>query len=94
MREKILALAESLGLKDVAFVTANAEKDLKYAICAVVPLSPYVVQEIDTAPTHSYFHHYRTINTYIDQCQLRLGMLLQENGYLYLPIPGSQSINT
>ena len=94
MREKILALANQLGLKDVAFVTANAEKDLKYAISAVVPLSPYVVQEIDTAPTHSYFHHYRTINAYIDQCQLRLGMLLQENGYLYLPIPGSQSINT
>jgi epoxyqueuosine reductase QueG len=62
------------------------------AISLVVRLSDILVDEIAEEPTVSYFHHYRTVNYFIDQAQLSLGLLLQDHGYLWYPIPASQSI--
>ena len=53
-----------------------------------------MVEEMDGAPTHSYFHHYRTVNTFLDQAMLRVGLALQEEGWRYLPVPASQSVPT
>lgn len=69
-------------------------KHLTTAVSVVVRLSNAVVDEIVTEPTMSYFHHYRTVNTAIDQMLLKLGMLLQNHGFRYIPIPASQSIPT
>jgi len=97
VREKLLQMAKSFGIDQIGFVTLPQDvgvPGLPYAISMVIPLSPYVVSEIDSSPTHSYFHHYRTVNAYIDRCQREMGLLLQSEGYRYLPIPASQSINT
>ena len=67
--------------------------DCRYGVSIVVRLSDAVVDEIDTAPTHSYFHHYRTVNTFVDQMVLRAGMVLSQHGYRYIPVAASQSIN-
>jgi epoxyqueuosine reductase QueG len=48
----------------------------------------------DYEPTHEYFHHYRTVNAFIDHVSLRLVMLLQGQGYDTIAIPASQSVNT
>lgn len=63
----------------------------KYALSFVVPLSDAIVDQIEHSPTYSYYHHYRTVNALIDQLTLRTGLLLQKNGYLYMPIGASQS---
>ena len=65
---------------------------LPVALSLVVPLSRAVVEEITDRPTHSYFHHYRTVNAFIDRSLLEIGLLLQGAGYEYLPIAASQSI--
>lgn len=65
---------------------------LPTAVSIVHPLSRAIVDEIADAPTESYFHHYRTVNTAIDQILLALGSLLQNNGFRYVPIPASQSL--
>ena len=64
-----------------------------YAISIVIRLSDAVVDEIDGEPTHTYFHHYRTVNAFIDRLVLKTGIILQNHGYKYIPIGASQSIN-
>ncbi|MBQ3077386.1 MAG: epoxyqueuosine reductase [Clostridia bacterium] len=92
--ERLETLARELGACDIGFVALEeGEAGLKNAISLVVPLSDVVVSEIDNGPTHSYFHHYRTVNALLDHIMLRLGLLLQKEGWRYLPIAASQSIN-
>lgn len=92
--EQISSLAYRLGLVDVGFTTVeDAPKGLEGTISIVAKLSDSVIDEIGNAPTHSYFHHYRTVNTFLDQAMLQIGFLLEQNGYRYLPVGASQSIH-
>ena len=59
----------------------------------VLRLSPQIVAEIDGAPTHTYFNHYRQVNAFIDRLLLQAGLYLQKNGYGYITVAASQSIN-
>lgn len=79
------------GVTDVGFCKPD-DGPLPYALALVVRLSDAVVDEIDGKPTYTYFHHYRTVNAFIDRCILKAGLMLQGNGYKYIPIPASQSI--
>ena len=98
LKEKILAL----GCDDVGFaligeeisekVTGNPE--FKYAISIVVKLSDAVIDSITDAPTHIYFHHYRTVNAHIDNILLRIGKMIEKLGGKYLPVAASQSISS
>ncbi len=65
---------------------------LRYGISFMVPLSNYVIEEIQDKPTYTYFHHYRTVNTLIDQVSLRISMEIQRRGYRALPVPASQTV--
>lgn len=91
MKDKISEFAKNLGISDVGFCKTE-DGPFPFAISLVVKLSDAIVDEIEDAPTYSYFQHYRTVNAFIDSCMLRIGNLLQENGYKYIPIPASQSI--
>ncbi len=66
--------------------------NLTSAVSMVFHLSDAVVDQIDNAPTHTYFQHYRTMNAYIDSTAHQLVMALQEKGYNAAAIPASQSI--
>lgn len=84
----------SLGVSDVGFVkTDDFNSKYPYAISFVFHLSEAVIDEISDAPTHTYFHHYRTMNAQIDRVILMTGIFLQNHGYNYIPIGASQSIN-
>lgn len=92
---KIEEMLKENGVADVGFCKVpDGPAGLPYAVSIVAALSDAVVDEIQDAPTFSYFHHYRTVNTFIDQMLLRTGMLLQSSGYKYIPIAASQSIRT
>lgn len=93
LETNIQDLLKGLGVADIGFAKPE-DGPLPYAVSLVVKLSDAVVEEITDAPTHSYFHHYRTVNAFLDQAMLRLGMLLEQQGYRYLPVGASQSINT
>lgn len=91
--EQIQEMLKSSGVCDVGFAKVpDGPEGLPYAVSIVLPLSDAVIDEIDGAPTYSYFHHYRTVNAYIDRLLLQTGLLLQSQGYRYLPIAASQSV--
>jgi epoxyqueuosine reductase QueG len=82
------------GVYDVGFSRADdGPGGLGYAVTVVAALSDAVVDEIGDRPTHTYFHHYRTVNAFIDNVLLRAGTLLQSRGYRYIPVAASQTIN-
>lgn len=96
MKDKITEFLNKNGIQQVGFCRLNPEDNpfgLGFAISYVVPLSGAVVDGITDHPTHTYFHHYRTINTFIDNTSLKVGLMLANEGYNYAAIPASQSVN-
>ena len=90
----ILELLRSNGLFEAGFAKAeDGPEGLPYAISLIVPLSDAIVDEITDAPTHTYYNHYRTVNAYIDRMLLMTGLLLQHEGYRYVTVAASQTIN-
>lgn len=95
LAERLVELLRENGACDVGFAQlADGPCGLRHAVSIVVPLSDAVVDEIDGAPTHAYFHHYRTVNAHIDRLILLAGLALSREGYRYYPIAASQSIHT
>lgn len=66
---------------------------LKSVITVGVRLSDYIIDQIEDKPTYTYFHHYRAVNTLIDQITLRGMLYLQDNGYKAVAVPASQTVN-
>ena len=94
MQNKIIEFLKSHGAGQVGFCKADQnEFGLGYAISYTIPLSDAIVDSIGDAPTHTYFHHYRSVNALIDHLSLRCGRMLAENGYKYVPVAASQSVN-
>ncbi len=95
IQKKLCEMLYENGVSDVGFskIPDGPFGENSYALTVVVNLSTAVVDEIDEAPTHTYFHHYRTVNTFIDNVCLKAGLLLQQAGYKYIPVGASQSIN-
>ncbi len=93
MVEAVRKLCASLGIAEVGFSRPEADAGLPDAVTLVAKLSDAVVDGITEQPTHTYFHHYRTVNTYLDQCALRVGMLLESAGYRYVAVPASQTVD-
>jgi epoxyqueuosine reductase QueG len=78
--------------KDFMFSQSLLEK-FDNAISLGVRLSKSVLEEIENAPTRLYFHHYRTVNTFLDQIALEASNYIQNKGYFSLPIPASQIVD-
>ena len=95
MQKNIEEFLTENGAGQVGFCRLEEKNEfgLSYAVSFAVPLSKAIVDGIDESPTHTYFHHYRTINTLIDNLSLRAGLMLGREGYLYVPVPASQSVN-
>jgi epoxyqueuosine reductase QueG len=98
LENKIKDYASFMGVTEIGY--SNVEglvpenlKNLKYAISFVIRLSDSIVNEITDKPSFTYFHHYRTINTLIDQITLRTLLILQEYSYNAFAVPASQTVN-
>lgn len=82
-----------IGFSQVKDKLPQSLKKLEYAVTVVIRLSDFIIDEILDCPTFTYFHHYRTVNTLIDQITLRGVLLLQDCGYKALAVPASQTVN-
>ena len=80
------------GAIDVGFAKAEYG-DLKYAVSFCVKLSDFIFSQINKEPTYIYFNHYKTANALIDRLSILLGNEIEKKGYLYFPIPASQTVN-
>lgn len=87
--EFLTEILNSEGIYDIGF--ARVEHELGYAVSIMVPLSKYVLSKITDKPTFEYFHHYRTVNAYIDRVLLKCGLEIGRLGYKYLCVGASQS---
>ena len=96
MKEEIKEMRLSEGVAEVGFsyMEEVPYKGLHTAITLVVRLLDPVVDGIENAPTKDYFHHYRTVNAYIDRLTLKTCLLLEKEGFSAAPIPASQSVST
>lgn len=65
--------------------------ELPYALSFMVPLPLAVVEGIKNGPTPIYFHHYRTINAYLDRVALEIELDFRIQGYQAVYVPASQS---
>ncbi len=86
--------ASKTGFSYVGDLLPDSKKTLKSAITVMVRLSDFIVDEISGRPTHTYFHHYRSVNFLIDQITLRCVLLLQEWGQKAFAVPASQTVAT
>lgn len=66
---------------------------LPYAISYGVKLSDFVLSQIEDKPTYTYFTHYRTANSVIDRLSFLIGNYIEKNGYKYMPVAASQTVN-
>ena len=94
MNDEILKFLNDRFVSDVGFAFCDDTpfEGLTCAVSMVFRLSDAVVEQIDEAPTHTYFHHYRTMNAYIDSVSNQLVMYLQAKGFHGAAIPASQSV--
>lgn len=95
IQDELRKLFEDNGVADVGFASVSDGPfgENSYAVSIVVKLSDAIIDEISDEPTHTYFHHYRTVNAFIDRVLLQAGFLLEKNGFRYIPVGASQSIN-
>lgn len=66
---------------------------LPRAVSIGIRLSGPVLETVLTAPTWTYYHHYRQVNTALDQAALQIAGRLQRDGYRALPVPASQILD-
>jgi len=63
------------------------------AVSLGVRLSSGVLAQIQDRPNRLYFHHYRTVNTLLDQVALKVCNYIQKKGFICIPIPASQIVD-
>jgi len=91
--------SDLFGVADISKIKGNfmlskeSLEKLDKAICLGVRLSESILSEISVAPTKLYFHHYRTVNAFLDQVALKVCNFFQIKGYVGLPIPASQILD-
>ncbi len=86
------SLLRSWGASDVSWTrVSDGPGGLPWAVSIAVRLSDAVIDEIETEPTYTYFHHYRTANAFLDRLSLQAGLYVQAEGASYIAVAASQS---
>ncbi len=85
----LFGVADIKDIKKEFHILESLANSLDKAVCLGVRLSESALSEISDAPTRLYFHHYRTVNAYLDQTALKVCNFIQRKGFKALPIPAS-----
>lgn len=78
--------------KEFTLPKALLEK-IDKAVVLGIRLCNLLLEDIENAPTPLYFHHYKTLNAALDQAALKVANIIQEEGFLALPVPASQILD-
>lgn len=89
----VFGTAKIKSIKEEFDFSPDELNDLDYAFSFGFRLSSKILEQIKDHPTKLYFHHYRTVNMFLDQLALKVSNLLQKEGYLAVAIPASQIID-
>lgn len=89
----LFGVADIRAIKKDFMLSPKLLEKFAKAICLGVRLSRGILEEISNQPTRLYFHHYRTVNAFLDQVALKTCNHIQRKGYLGLPIPASQILD-
>jgi len=89
----VFGVADISKIKNEFILSGRLIDTFDKAIVLGARLSWAVLEEIETHPTKLYFHHYRTLNAFLDQAALRLTNHIQDKGYAALAIPASQILD-
>ncbi len=85
----LFGVADIQAVKSDFQLSEKLKARLDKAVCLGLRLSQSVLDEISSAPTRLYFHHYRTVNASLDQAALKVSNFIQNKGFMALPIPAS-----
>lgn len=85
----LFGVADIKDIRKEFQILESLANGLDKAVCLGARLSASVLSEIFNAPTRLYFHHYRTVNAYLDQTALKVCNFIQRKGFKALPIPAS-----
>ncbi|HNX82238.1 MAG TPA: hypothetical protein PKL77_08850 [Candidatus Omnitrophota bacterium] len=86
-------VADIAGVKQEFKLSEALLKRFDTALVLGMRLSGSILEEAQTQPTPLYFHHYRTVNVFLDQAALRLTNAIQEKGFSAAAIPASQIVD-
>jgi epoxyqueuosine reductase QueG len=85
----LFGVADIREIKKDFLLSKETLERLDKAVCLGVRLAASILEEIRDAPTRLYFHHYRTVNAFLDQAALKVCNYIQKKGFRALPIPAS-----
>ena len=89
----LFGVADISQIKNEFQISSRTLQNLDKAICLGLRLSQSILSEMEEKPTKLYFHHYKIINSFLDQTALKLGNIIQKKGYAALAIPATQIID-
>jgi epoxyqueuosine reductase QueG len=89
----LFGVADVSKIKEDFVLSKELVKKVDFAVVLGARLSGAILSEVSQAPTRLYFHHYRTVNAFLDQAALKLANYIQKKGYLALPVPASQILD-
>lgn len=89
----LFGVADISKIKNEFQISGQILEEFDKAVCLGVRLSSSILGEIEGYPTRLYFHHYRTVNAFLDQTAFKLCNCIQKKAYLALPIPASQILD-
>ncbi len=87
---EIFGVADVAPVRDDFAIAPEVAARFDKAVVLGVPLSEAVLEEIVDRPTKLYYHHYRTVNLFLDQLALRTVRWIEGAGRSALAIPASQ----
>ncbi|MBU4252688.1 MAG: 4Fe-4S binding protein [Candidatus Omnitrophica bacterium] len=89
----LFGVADISEIKNEFQISPKTLQNLDKAVCLALRLSQSILSEMEEKPTKLYFHHYKIINSFLDQAALKLGNIIQKKGYSALAIPATQIID-
>ncbi len=89
----LFGVADISGSEEIYGEPPSLKTRLPRAVCLGVSLSSAVLEEVEHHPTKLYFHHYRSVNIFLDQLSLRVCRYLERKGFRAMPVPASQIVD-
>jgi len=89
----LFGIASVKDIRKDFLIDASLAGKLDYGVSLGMGLSAAILEEIKGAPTKLYFHHYRTVNVFLDQAALKVCNFIQRKRFTALPIPASQILD-